>query len=259
MLPTSDSVAPARPLVVGVIGDAAALRVAGDLPPVGGPDLLELRADAFVAQLGGGETLSAADDLVARALRALLEAPRRPLILTVRDPGEGGLDPALTDHRRLALLRELSSPGVAWVDLELRALLAPRQPGLREFAVAARAGGNRVIASSHDFQGTPTVRRLRALAMAARESGCVDVFKIATTVSTPGDLARLLAFLDAEKNSFPMGLSVMGMGERFGRASRIALAAAGSVFNYGHLGAASGAMVPGQWPAQRLRDILDEL
>ena len=254
MLPTSDLVAPARPLVVGVIGDAAALRVAGDLPPVGAPDLLELRADAFVAQLGGGEPLPAADDLVARALRALLEAPRRPLILTVRDPGEGGLDPALTDHRRLALLRELSSPGVAWVDLELRALLAPRQPGLREFAVAARAGGNRVIASSHDFQGTPTVRRLRA-----REAGCVDVFKIATTVSTPGDLARLLAFLDAEKNSFPMGLSVMGMGERFGRASRIALAAAGSIFNYGHLGAASGAMVPGQWPAQRLRDILDEL
>ncbi len=60
-----------------------------------------------------------------------------------------------------------------------------------------------------------------------------------------------------------MGLAAMGMGGALGRASRIALAAAGSVLNYGHLlpaGAGEGeAPVPGQWPAGRLREILDEL
>lgn len=276
MLPSSDSAAqrpappgaPTRPLVVGVIADEAALRAAAALLPGdgGAPELLELRQDAFHARLQG-EAPAPAEEAVARAIGALLHASPRPLILTLRDPREGGLDATLaSDRGRLALLRELSRD-VAWIDLELRALLAPAAagPGFRELAAATRARGGRVIASFHDFRGTPSLGRLRALAARARHSGCVDVFKIATTVARPADLARLLTFLDVENSAGgasatsggSMRFAVMGMGGALGRASRVALAAAGSVFNYGSLGVAATA--PGQWPVARLREILDAL
>ena len=48
----------------------------------------------------------------------------------------------------------------------------------------------------------------------------------------------------------------MGMGP-LGQVSRLALAAAGSVFNYGYLGRRP--QVPGQWPAATLRERIDEL
>ena len=47
----------------------------------------------------------------------------------------------------------------------------------------------------------------------------------------------------------------MGMGE-FGKVSRLALASAGSVLNYGYLG---DAQLPGQWPAVELKRRLQEL
>ncbi len=51
-------------------------------------------------------------------------------------------------------------------------------------------------------------------------------------------------------------LAVMGMGP-LGRVSRLALATAGSVLNYGYLG--SGPQVPGQWSAATLRERIEEL
>ena len=48
----------------------------------------------------------------------------------------------------------------------------------------------------------------------------------------------------------------MGMGE-LGQASRLVLAAAGSVLNYGFLGGTP--QLKGQWPAAQLRERIDEL
>ena len=77
--------------------------------------------------------------------------------------------------------------------------------------------------------------------------------KVAARVQTAGDLATFLEFLSTEHR---LPLALMGMGT-FGRVSRLVLAAAGSVLNYGFLGETP--QVSGQWPAALLRERIDEL
>ena len=231
--------APGSPtLVAAAVWSEATLRAARDLPPgEGAPDLLELRVDAVAGDPAGLD-----------ALEALAAGGVRPLIVTVRHPAEGGLDPALGFETRHRLYERFLPPAGGWVDIELRSLRA-----LADVATRARERGCRVIASFHDFEGTPGLRRLRELAGRAADAGA-DVCKVATTVRTPGELARLLDLLGGAE----LPLAVMGMGP-LGKASRLTLAAAGSVLAYGYLG--EEAQVPGQWPAARLRELLtgDEL
>ena len=212
------------------------MRAARALPPgPGAPEVLELRVDAFARDPTGLDTLD-----------ALAAGAARPLIVTVRHPAEGGLDAALATGARRRLY-ERFVPAASWVDIEVRSLRA-----LAGVAAQAQARGCRLIASFHDFQGTPTLRRLRAQVERAARAGA-DVCKVATTTRTPGDLARLLDLLG---DGGPLPLAVMGMGP-LGKVSRLTLAAAGSVLSYGYLG--DDAQVPGQWPAARLRERLDEL
>ncbi len=221
--------------MVAAVWSEATLRAAQALTMHGAPDVLELRVDAFAADP------SRLDALAARAARSL--------IVTVRHPAEGGLAAALDLPARRRLY-ERFLPVAAWVDIELRSL----RP-LAAIAAQARGRGVKLIASFHDFQGTPSLRRLRTLADRAAAAGA-DVCKIATTTRTPGDLARLLDLLECHHGVGALPLAVMGMGS-LGKASRPALAASGSVLNYGYLG--GGAQVPGQWPAARLRERIDEL
>lgn len=201
------------------------------------PDLLELRLDCFA------EDPAALDELAASATN-----PPRPLVVTVRRADEGGASPSLDDRqRRLLYRRFLAVEDVACVDVEVRSLGA-----LAEVVGAAEEREVQVIGSFHDFQGTPTVGRLRELVELAMRAGA-NVFKVATTTETPGELARLLEFLEVEKR---LPLAAMGMG-RLGKVSRVVLAAAGSVLNYGYLG--EQAQVPGQWPAAMLRERVAEV
>lgn len=219
------------PLVVGVVHSAETLRAAMDLAaPPAAPDWLELRVDGFT--------------LAPESLDALALASPRPLLVTVRRADEGGMAPALDSTARQRLYARFL-PVASAVDVEVRSLC-----DMSDTLAAARAHDCAVVASFHDFGGTPPLAILRAAAERARTAGG-EVFKVATTVNTPGDLATLFALLDAEPGS-----AVMGMG-RLGRASRPALAAAGSALNYGYLGA--GAQVPGQWPVADLRARIDEL
>ena len=84
----------------------------------------------------------------------------------------------------------------------------------------------------------------------ANDAGA-DVLKIATHTKTPGDVAQLLNLLETT----PLPLAVMGMGP-LGMASRVILAAAGSVLNYGWLHRPN---VTGQWSAKELRGVLTAL
>ena len=200
--------------------------------PGAAPDLLELRVDHFADDPG--------------ALDSLVAAPPRPLVVTVRRADEGGGAPGLDDVARGRLYARFL-PAATCVDLEVRSLGA-----LGEVVRLAGQVGVHVIASFHDFQGTPDTARLRELAQVAVEAGA-DVFKVATFTRGPGDVARLLDLLEQETR---LPLAVMGMGP-LGRASRLVLAAAGSVLNYGYLG--NGAQVPGQWSVAVLREWLEEL
>ena len=219
--------------MVAAVYSEATLRAVHALPPgPAAPDLLELRVDGFTSDPA--------------RLDALAAGASRPLIVTVRHPAEGGLDPALDTGARRRLY-ERFLPAASWVDIEVRSLRA-----LAAITEQAHERGRKLIASFHDFHGTPGRRRLQTLAGRAAAAGA-DVFKVATTTRTPGDLARLLDLLGA---GGPLPLAVMGMGP-LGKVSRLALAAAGSVLSYGYLGEAS--QVLGQWPAARLRERIDEL
>ena len=226
----------AEPWVVGTVYSSGSLAAARALTPrSGGPDLLELRVDHFARRPGR------LDGLVAQG--------PRPFLVTVRHPAEGGAMgeggvPGPSERRRLY---ERFLPAAAYVDVEVRSLRA-----LAGTVARAKAEGVRVVASFHDFRGMPGAERLRDLTGRALDAGA-DVFKVAAMTTGPGDLARLLDFLAREQR---LPLAVMGMG-RLGRVSRLALAAAGSVLNYGYLG--PRAQVPGQWPAATLRERIGEL
>ena len=121
-------------------------------------------------------------------------------------------------------------------------------------AVLAEASERKVgrILSWHDFKTTPSLARLKVRWTAARAFS-PEIIKFATRTQTAAHLSTLLAFL-ASRPKLP-ATSLMGMRE-LGKISRLALARAGSILNYGYLGELQ---VPGQWPARRLKELLAEL
>ena len=209
------------PAVVGIVDSPAALRAAGRLRR-GEVDFLEWRADF----LGTGIVKS-----------------KIPRIVTARHPAEGGQNAMSAAARREALLELI--PAAALVDVEIRSL-----GGMEKVLSEARKAGVGVITSFHDFQKTPSSARLKDLVKQACDAGA-DVLKIATRADSPADVARLLNLLEMA----PLPLAVMGMGP-LGMASRVMLAASGSVLNYGWLHRPN---VTGQWSAKDLRGILKKI
>ncbi|MEY4484691.1 MAG: hypothetical protein RL693_2143 [Verrucomicrobiota bacterium] len=167
-----------------------------------------------------------------------------PLLITARHPDEGG-NGQLSAAQRSALL-ESHLDVAALMDVELRSA-GELLPVIRK----AQQQNIEVIGSFHDFNATPSNEVLRG----AVDFGIqykFDAVKIATLLQSADDLARLLHLLAIEKR---IPISIMGMGT-LGRASRLVLAKCGSVLNYGYLGQSNA---PGQWPARRLKELLQEL
>ena len=215
--------------VVGAVHSPGALRRALRIRP-GEVDFLEIRVDSFAAD-------------PAPLLRALPRL-RVPLLITVRHPAEGGAHRLAFPQRRALFARFL--PFATLIDIELRSV-----GKLASTIAAARARGVRVIVSDHNFKSTPPAARLRHTIRRARAAGA-DICKIATLTETPAALARLLALFAKPQ---PLPLSVMGMG-RFGKISRLLLAQAGSVLNYGYLHEPNAS---GQWEAVLLQKRLAEV
>jgi 3-dehydroquinate dehydratase-1 len=218
-----------KPHVAGIIDSTdsfnAALRLhATDL------DFFEIRVDAFAGR---------EEDILAKLPKLKL-----PLIITVRHSLEGGLHSLSTQKRRICF--EKFMPYAALIDVELRSARS-----LKGIIARAREKNVSVILSYHNFQTTPSAARLDSLVKAAHKAGA-DIFKIATVVSTPADIAALLSLAHARQK---LPLSLMGMGP-FGKVSRLVFAQAGSVLNYGFL---HKAQVSGQWPAVLLKKRIEEL
>ena len=217
------------PNTVGTINSEASLAAALKLP-VGAVDVLELRLDAF----------SQSPQLLLKAIPRL----KAPLLITARHPKEGA-SAALSPKQRMELYRTFL-PYSALLDLEVRSL-----DSLKSVVQEARSAGVKVIASFHDFKGTPNPERLIEMARKSTRSGA-DIFKVAATTHSPADISKLLSLFAGTK----LPLSVMGMGP-FGKVSRLLFAQAGSVLNYGFLDAT--ARVSGQWPAKVLKERIAEL
>jgi 3-dehydroquinate dehydratase-1 len=220
-----------EPLVVGAVSQAATLSALGDMTGLADEcDVVELRLDT----LG----LSPAE------VHEHAKRQSRPILITARHPDEGGHG-GLSVAERSALL-DACLDLAALVDVELRSAM-----DLQNVISKAKARGVGVIGSYHDFNATPSDDVLRG----AVDFGLqfkLDAVKIATTLNSGDDLARLIQLLDREKR---IPLSVMGMGG-LGRVSRITLARCGSVLNYGYIGESNA---PGQWPARRLKELLKDV
>lgn len=224
-----------RPLTVGVIPDASALTTWAAMSPTQRSatcDVIELRLDTL--------KMPAAD------LRAVLTQAGNstPILLTARHPAEGGQG-SLVAAERMEMIEPLLDLAVL-VDIEIRSAME-----MAPLIKKAHAAGVKVMGSFHDFQTTPGEEVLRGAISFAQPAG-LDAVKIATFINSPADLTRLLT-ITAE--SHRLRLSSMGMGS-WGRVSRLVLAKAGSLLNYGFIGESNA---PGQWPAARLKELLAEL
>ncbi len=217
------------PLVVATVHSSAGVRLAAGLRRRD-VDVLEIRVDALAGKLA--------------ELRTLLAKTKLPILLTVRHPAEGGIG-NLSAASRKKLLGEFL-PAATFLDVELCSVAA-----MRDVIAAAKARGIRVVISDHHFRRSPTLAQMRARRLRAFAAGA-DIFKLACLADEAASVARLIDFV-SEKKCGP--LAVMGMG-KLGQVSRLVLACAGSVLNYGYLDRPNA---PGQWEARELKALLGKL
>ncbi|HSJ03758.1 MAG: type I 3-dehydroquinate dehydratase [Verrucomicrobium sp.] len=220
-----------RPLVVGAISSSNMLEGVSQISLISDEcDILELRLDSILLPVA---------ELHAHASHLPL-----PVLITARHAFEGG-DQNLSVEARSALL-EAHLDVATLMDVELRSAME-----LQTVIRKAQAKNIAVLGSFHDFNATPSDEVLKGAVDMALQFR-FDAVKIATMLRTPADLARLVTLVANERR---LPVSIMGMGP-LGRTSRLVLAKCGSVLNYGYLGSSNA---PGQWPARRLKELLQEL
>ncbi len=207
-------------------------------------DIVEWRVD-FLAALD--DTPGVTDQ--ARALAAHLCG--RPLLATCRTSHEGG-EATIEDHAYADLVVALAESGVVdLVDVEYRR----DERAVERIVATAHARNVAVVASNHDFDGTPPkeeiVSRLRAM-----QTLGADICKIAVMPRSSSDVLTLLdATRIMHEDHAERPLITMSMGG-LGVISRIAGQVFGSAATFGMVGAASA---PGQVDASELRTLLDVL
>src|SRR5438105_4716268 len=134
-MPTPRGDKTTQPKIVGVITSSADLRFAAAMREA--PDLFELRLDHFC------QTLSQLESKILKL--------RQPIIITARDPREGGANNLSLQERTELLMRFF--PHAKYVDVELRSAHA-----FKELLALAQKRNVRRILSFHDFKSTPPLR-----------------------------------------------------------------------------------------------------
>lgn len=115
--------------------------------------------------------------------------------------------------------------------------------------------GVKVVASQHDFAGTPSSENMDQALRRMREGGA-DIVKLAVMPQDLSDTLRLMDVTHRFRRTCPdTPIITMAMGAE-GMLSRISGEYFGSCVTFGCRGKASA---PGQLPAQQLRRILEEL
>lgn len=197
-------------------------------------DLVEVRLDAI-----------AGEPSVAAALCEAVAQWQRPLMLTPRSAGEGGVRRWGEGQRRAFLEAAWGADSPALVDVELR-----DSPDLLDWVLANRPEGCQVLASYHAFDRYPGSGWLDVLALEAEARGA-DHFKVAVPVADPGEMADLACW--THRRSRFQSLITMGLGAE-GCLSRVMNPAFGSWACYASLDRATG---PGQLGLEELADLVD--
>lgn len=207
-----------------------------------GPDLAEWRADWY-EHVSDRESVLEMLDFLRERLGEM------PLLVTFRTKEEGG-DQAVSKAAYRDFLRLVIFSGKAdLVDVEL----FRGEELLKEICQEAHERGVAVIASSHDFQGTPEkneiIRRLRRM----QDCGA-DLLKLAAMPKDTGDVLTLLSATWEMKEQYAVQpLITMAMGGT-GLVSRLSGELFGSALTFGSAGVASA---PGQIGVAELKYMLE--
>lgn len=232
-------------IVVSVTGATAGqLRSQLDALPLSCVDIVEWRADYYDALTDTSSVLACGQALADQLAGT-------PLLFTCRTSAEGGrvtIDDAAYGDLNVAAAQ---SGTVDLVDVEYQ-----RQPAVVSRVVgAAHASGVRVIASNHDFGGTPGKDEIVARLQAMQRLGA-DICKIATMPQSAADVLTLLdatrtmAEEHAERPLITMSMGALGV------LSRISGEAFGSAATFGMVGTPSA---PGQIAVEDLHAVLKVL
>ena len=195
-------------------------------------DLIELRMD-YLRKPG---------------LAILLQDRQKPFIVTNRRKEEGG-QYWVNERRRVRILEEAIDLGAEFVDVEFEA----KRSWLRDFI--ANKKGTRIILSSHDFQGTPSLKELRKLCGRMTRWGA-DIVKIVTFARSWEDNLLILSLIPYARKRGQEIVAVC-MGER-GKMSRIFAPLMGAAWTYVALNK-NRTSAPGQLTIQELKKIWEKL
>lgn len=201
-------------------------------------DLVEWRADWYEDVSAFSEVIKTAD-----MLRSILW--ETPLLFTFRSAREGG-EKELSLESYAALLESVAKTGfVDLIDVEVFS----GDDAVKNIIQTAHAHGVKVIASNHDFEGTPAREELVARLCKMQDLGA-DILKIAVMPQTRSDVLTLLSVTE-EMSSLHTSRPVitMSMG-RTGTLSRLCGEVFGSAVTFASFGKVSA---PGQIAIEDLK------
>ena len=232
-------------VIVPVSGDAAALSGQVEALASCRADIVEWRADTFLSSLVGAHFVAASDvesDLV-RMARYVADSSPLPVLATIRTSVEGG-EAYLDDEEYCALVRSLASFAGGEISRD----------GSSSLIEDAHEAGAIVVASFHDFEGTPGDEQLAEVLAAMNYAGA-DVLKFACMANSATDAARVLAAQAWAREAYDRPVIGISMGEH-GASTRLVGSALGSAATFATLPGWQGS-APGQFTVEQVRTVLD--
>ncbi|MGI5951462.1 MAG: type I 3-dehydroquinate dehydratase [Brooklawnia sp.] len=231
-----------RPKVIIPLTDAheAGLVAAAKRVAASRAEMVEWRVDRY-------ERRDDLNQMVAMAARIREIIGERPLLFTPRTKHEGSDWHPSSDEYRDLISDACASGTIDMVDVQYL------NPAAKRCVEAARAARVPVVASNHDFDGTPSAAEITDRLNAMASLGA-DVLKIAVMPRSPGDVAALLAATAQCAEQVPVPLITMSMGP-LGSISRLAGQVFGSCATFATLGDAGSA--PGQLPLDDVISAMD--
>jgi len=165
-----------------------------------------------------------------------LQSGGKPVLLTVRLRSEGG-EWENDDEKRLEIYRQ-GLHKLAAVDVELSSAIC------RPVAHEAERLKKATVISFHDFEKTPSLRKLCAIVRKAHSIG--SIAKVSTTIQQPSDVDVLRSLLGRR---WEKPLCVIGMGRAWTK-TRVLFPTLGSCLTYGYNDRPTA---PGQMSAAELQ------
>ena len=207
------------------------------------PDLIEWRVDFFEE--------SDNPERVCEMLGTINDSFKQiPVLFTFRTKEEGG-EKSIMSEDYVKLLKEVSERRlVDIVDVQVFWYGEKSEDFIKEL----KETGAVVLASSHHFEGTPSVREMSD-ALYTMENRGADIVKLAVMPRSEKDVCALLEATMERKEHSNKPMITMSMGQR-GMLSRICGELTGSCVTF-----ASGkqASAPGQIKADELKKILGDI